>query len=133
GLLMLREGSWAGQQVVSREWTRRITSLVTPLNEMNPPELRALGSGYRWGYGYMWWVWDAPSSPGPFRGAFTGMAAGGQFITVLPQLDMVIAHKTDMEQPTQQGPSGRRRGVSLPEYDSILRMLIAAKCPGGRC
>lgn len=133
GLLMLREGKWNDQQVVSREWTRRITSLVTPLNEMNPPSLRSLGSGNRWGYGYMWWVWDAPNSPGDFSGAFTGMGAGGQYITVLPRLDMVIAHKTDLDQPSQLGPSGRRRSLTLTEYDSILKMLIAARCPGGRC
>jgi len=133
GLLMLREGRWAGgQQVVSREWARRITGLVTPLNETNPPELRSLGTGGRWGYGYMWWVWDAPNSPGPFEGAYTGMGAGGQYITILPKLDMVIAHKTDMGQPPQ-GPGGRRRNVSLTEYDSVIRMLIAARCPGGSC
>jgi CubicO group peptidase (beta-lactamase class C family) len=133
GLLMLREGRWTDQQVVSREWARRITSLVTPLNEMNPPSLRSLGTGNRWGYGYMWWVWDAPNSSGDFRGAYTGMGAGGQYITVLPRLDMVIAHKTDTAQPSQPGPSGRRRAVSLPEYDATLRMLIAARCPGGKC
>jgi CubicO group peptidase (beta-lactamase class C family) len=134
GLLMLREGRWSGeQQVVSRDWTRRITSLVTPLNEMNPPGMRALGSGDRWGYGYMWWVWDAPHSPGPFAGAYTGMGAGGQYITVLPKLDLVIAHKTDMEQPLPQGQSGRRRNVTLTEYDVTLRLLIAAGCPGGKC
>ncbi len=133
GLLMLREGKWNDQQIVSREWTRRITSLVTPLNEMNPPSLRSLGSGNRWGYGYMWWVWDAPNSPGDFSGAFTGMGAGGQYITVLPKLDMVIAHKTDLDQASQLGPSGRRRSLTLTEYDSILKMLIAARCPGGRC
>jgi CubicO group peptidase (beta-lactamase class C family) len=133
GLLMLGQGSWAGQQVVSREWARKITSLVTPLNEMNPPELRSLGTGSRWGYGYMWWVWDAPNSPGPFEGAYTGMGAGGQYITVLPKLDMVIAHKTDMGQPPAQGPNERRRNVSLAEYDSVISMLIAARCPGGKC
>jgi CubicO group peptidase (beta-lactamase class C family) len=133
GLMMLREGKWAGQQVISRDWARRITSLVTPLNELNPPNLRSLGSGSRWGYGYMWWVWDAPNSPGPFEGAYTGMGAGGQYITVLPRLDLVIAHKTDMDQPAQSGPTGRRRNVSLAEYDSVLRMLIAARCPGGKC
>jgi CubicO group peptidase (beta-lactamase class C family) len=133
GLLMLRQGNWAGQQVVSREWARRITSLVTPLNEINPPELRSLGTGSRWGYGYMWWVWDAPNSPGPFEGAYTGMGAGGQYITVLPKLDMVIAHKTDMGQPPAQGSNERRRNVSLSEYDSVIRMLIAARCSGGKC
>lgn len=134
GLLMLREGEWDGRQVAPREWVRRITSLVTPLNEMNPPRNRSLGTGLRWGYGYMWWVWDAPASPGPFRGAYTGMGAGGQFITVLPQLDLVVAHKTDMDQPpADAGSRRRRRNVSGTEYDTILRMLIAARCPGGRC
>jgi len=130
---MLRNGNWAGQQVVSRNWVRRITSLVTPFHEMNPPRQRSLGDGNRWGYGYMWWVWDAPNSPGPFQGAYTGKGAGGQFITVLPQLDMVVAHKTDTQQPSPHGSGQRRRAVSGAEYDSILRMLIAAKCPGGGC
>ena len=132
GLLMLREGRWAGNaQVVSRDWVRRITSLVTPLNEMNPPSYRALGSGTRWGYGYMWWVWDAPNSPGPFAGAYTGMGAGGQFITVLPNLDMVITHKTDTSQRSPHAP--RQRAVSSAEYQAVLNMLIAARCPGGKC
>jgi CubicO group peptidase (beta-lactamase class C family) len=133
GLLMLRDGNWNGQQVVSRDWVRRISSLVTPLNEMNPPYQRSLGTGIRWGYGYLWWVWDAPSSPGPFEGAFTGRGAGGQFITVLPALDLVVAHKTDTQQPSPHGPAGRRRAVSGTEYDATLRLLIAARCPGGQC
>jgi CubicO group peptidase (beta-lactamase class C family) len=128
---MLRQRNWAGQQVVSRELARRITSLAPPLNEMNSPELRSLGTGSRWGYDYMWWVWDAPNSPGPFEGVYTGMGAGGQYITVLPKLDMVIAHKTEMGQPPAQGPNERRRNVPLAEYDSVIRMLIAARCSGG--
>jgi len=127
GLLMQREGNWSGQQVVPRAWARTIRSLVTPVNEMNPPGFRALGTGQRWGYGYMWWVWDAPNSPGPFTGAYTGMGAGGQFITVLPELDMVVAHKTDIAQVSPHGPGQRRRSVTGREYDAILRMLISAR------
>jgi len=133
GLLMLRGGRWQDRQLVSAGWIRRISSLVTPLNEMNPPSYRSLGTGNRWGYGYMWWVWDAPNSPGPYHGAFTGMGAGGQYITILPQLDMVVAHKTDTNQASAHGPAGRSRSVTGTEYDAILRMLIAAKCPGGKC
>lgn len=134
GLLMLRGGQWQGQQqVASRAWVQRISSLVTPFHEMNPPSLRSLGTGDRWGYGCMWWVWDAPNSPGPFEGAFTGMGAGGQYITVLPRLDMVVAHKTDTEQISPHGPGQRRRTVTGTEYGSVLRMLIAARCPGGKC
>ena len=133
GLLMLREGSWAGRQVASREWVRRISSVVTPFHEMNPPYQRSLGGGNRWGYGYMWWVWDAPNSPGPFTGAYTGKGAGGQFITVLPALDMVVAHKTDTQQVSPHGDGQRQRSVTGTDYDSILRMLAAARCPGGVC
>jgi CubicO group peptidase (beta-lactamase class C family) len=133
GLLMLREGKWSSQQIIPQAWTRRITSLVTPLNEMNPPNYRSLGTGERWGYGYMWWVWDAPHSPGPFEGAYTGMGAVGQYITVLPKLDMVIAHKTDPNHALPPDQPQRQRTLTLPEYSSILRMLIAARCPNGKC
>jgi len=122
GLLMQREGDWGGRQVIPREWARRIASLVTPLGDMNPPSLRSLGNATRWGYGYMWWVWDAPANAaGPFRGAYTGMGAVGQYITVLPALDMVVAHKTDPEQ---------RRAVSQGEFMATLHLLIASRCSG---
>ncbi len=126
GLLMLRDGRWAGQSVASKEWIGRIRSLFTPLNEMNPPGNRALGTGNRWGYGTMWWVWDAPNSPGPFQGAYTGMGAGGQNITILPELDMVIAHKTDTGQVSPHGDGKRTRSVTLRDYDAALRILISA-------
>jgi CubicO group peptidase (beta-lactamase class C family) len=131
GLLMLRGGNWAGRQIASKDWVMRITSLYTPFNEMNPPNYRSLGTGNRWGYGYMWWVWDAPNSPGPFMGAFTGMGAGGQYITVIPQLDMVVAHKTDTRQVSPHGGGKRTRSVTLRDYDAVLRMLLSAAVPPG--
>ena len=131
GLLMLRDGNWAGQQVVPREWARRIRSVVTPFHELNPPLWRSLGTGNRWAYGYLWWAWDAPKSSGAFVGAYAGMGFGGQFITVLPELDLVIAHKTDTTQPSPHAQ--RQRSVSGAEYNAILRLLIAARCPDGQC
>ncbi len=132
GLLMLREGNWNGRQVVSKEWVRRITSLVTPFHEMNPPYQRSLGNPWRWGYGYMWWVWDAPNSSGPFAGAYTGMGAGGQFITVIPQADLVIAHKVDMQQPLPLVAPKRTRNVSGGQYQAIVSVLLASYC-GANC
>ncbi len=132
GLLMLREGDWNGRQVVSKEWVRRITSLVTPLHEMNPPYQRSLGTPWRWGYGYMWWVWDAPNSSGPYVGAYTGMGAGGQFITVVPQADLVIAHKVDMQQPLPLAAAKRTRNVTGQQYNAIVAMLYACHC-GANC
>jgi CubicO group peptidase (beta-lactamase class C family) len=118
GQLMLQEGQWQGKTVVSREWVRRIVSLITPHREMNPPAQRSLAVPTRWGYGVMWWVWDAPGAEGPFRGAYTGMGAGGQFITVLPEYKLVVAHKTDVS---------KSRPVSGAEYQTILHMLLTSR------
>jgi len=114
GHLMLNEGAWDGRQVISREWARRIVSVVTPLGEMNPVRRR---DGY-FGYGYMWWVWDGPRAIGPFQGAYTGRGAVGQWITVLPALDLVVAVKTKAEY---------NRPTSWQSWQRMLERLLEAR------
>jgi CubicO group peptidase (beta-lactamase class C family) len=47
------------------------------------------------GYGYLWWIFDpAADWDGGLKGGYTASGAFGQFITVLPALDLVVAHKT---------------------------------------
>jgi CubicO group peptidase (beta-lactamase class C family) len=70
------------------------------------------------GYGYLWWLWDGPSAVGPYRGAYTGIGAIGQFLTVLPALRLVIAHKT--------APGGA--SVSRPQYLALVDKLVTARC-----
>jgi CubicO group peptidase (beta-lactamase class C family) len=118
GYLMLREGNWAGRQVVPRGWVRESTNPITPVGEMNPPTRR---SG-PFGYGYLWWVWDGPLETGVYEGAFTGLGAVGQHITVLPVLDLVVAHKTR--------PGGQ--SVSHGQYLEVLDLLVRAHC-GRNC
>ena len=130
GLLVARGGNWKGTQVVPDSWVQRMTSLVTPFHGMNPPSLRSLASGGRWGYGYMWWVWDAPGDSGPFNGAYSAMGAFGQFITVLPALDMVVTHKTD-PRGTEELPRDRPHAVSAEQYTAILHMILAARLAPG--
>jgi CubicO group peptidase (beta-lactamase class C family) len=120
GYLMLREGNWAGKQLVPRDWARRIVRVNTPITEMNPPHYRT----ERLGYGYLWWVFDGPRATGPIEGGYTGVGAGGQFITVLPKIGLVVAHKTDF--------SGGKPTVSRDEYFGLLDDLVAAYC-GGSC
>jgi CubicO group peptidase (beta-lactamase class C family) len=115
GHLMLREGQWNGRQLVPRDWARRIVTPVTRVQDMNPPQLKK----GPFGYGYLWWVWDGPWATGAYEGAYTGMGAIGQFITVLPKLDMVIAHKT---RPGGASVSGR-------QYLDLVDRLLAARCP----
>jgi CubicO group peptidase (beta-lactamase class C family) len=129
GLLALRRGRWGGGQVIAPEWMEHITSLATPHRETNPMFADSPPSVGRWGYGILWWVWDAESADDPLRGAFTAWGVGGQYITVIPQLDLVIAHKTDTG--FAQGPAAPRRGrakaVSAQQFDVMLRMVIGAK------
>lgn len=123
GYLMLREGNWAGRQIVPRAWVRESTRAITPVHEMNPPRRR----NGRFGYGYLWWVFDGKAAEGVYEGAYTGLGAYGQHITIVPKLDLVVAHKTR---------PGRGRSVSHEQYLEVLDLLIAAKCqgacPGGR-
>ena len=114
GYLMLHEGNWNGRQVISRDWARRIVSVVTPVHEMNPVLRR---DGY-FGYGYMWWIWDGPKAVGPFKGAYTAVGAVGQWITVFPSLQMVIAHKTH---------NIYGRATNTASWQRIIELLFEAK------
>lgn len=119
GYLMLREGRWKDEQLISPEWVKEMTGLITPIEEMNP-ESRRDG---RHGYGYMWWVWDGDAADGAFEGAYTGVGAWGQYITVLPEIDVVVAHKT------VPGDEGR---VQHDQYYAVLEDLVDAYC-GSDC
>ena len=119
GYLMLRQGDWKGRQVIPREWARKIVSLITPLKDMNPESVRK-GS---FGYGYMWWVWDGPQAKGAFQGGYSARGAYGQYITVLPALDLVVAHKTAVPP---------RRFVGWDAYQGILDRVVEAHC-GSEC
>jgi CubicO group peptidase (beta-lactamase class C family) len=120
GYLMLREGSWKGRQLVPRDWVREITRAYTPVSEMNPPRRRE----GPFGYGYLWWVWDGAQAAGAYRGAYTGLGAVGQHITVLPTLDLVVVHKTR---------PGQGRSVSHQQYLEVLDVLVKAGCRQRQC
>ena len=80
GYLILHEGNWDGNQVVSKEWVRE--AAVAHVPDVTPP-----GDGVIFGYGYQWWLpmWD--SNP---VYAIHGNGYGGQFLFVVPDLDMVV-------------------------------------------
>ena len=115
GYLMLRQGEWNGKQLVPATWVRRIKRAKTQVEDMNPEPYKK-GD---FGYGYMWWVWNGPRVKDSYKGAYTGSGAYGQYITVLPELDMVIAHKTAVP------PYNRQTRMS--QYRVVIDRLIAAK------
>jgi CubicO group peptidase (beta-lactamase class C family) len=127
GLLMLRGCSWDGNSVFPRQWCQYVTTLVTPQHEIHPSQLGLATDARRWGYGVLWWVWDAPAWPGvitgPYQGAYAAMGANGQYIVVLPALDLVVSHKVDID-------ADGSREVGPQEFDTILQMVIASSCSG---
>ncbi|GHT15223.1 amide hydrolase [Bacteroidia bacterium] len=113
GYLMLREGKWKNKQVVSSQWVKTITTAVTPKSQMNAiTPARDLHE-----YGYMWWLFKVDDVPA-LKGAYTAWGAMGQYITVIPELDMVVAHKTDAVYD---------RRTSFDHYYKLLKMIIDAK------
>ena len=57
---------------------------------------RQIQNGIQMSYGYMWWLIDNYQQREEYRGAYSAIGYGGQYISVFPQLDLVIAHKTKM-------------------------------------
>ena len=105
GELMLRKGSWDGKQLIPADWVEESLRPVTTFKDGG-------------GYGYMWWREVDPKFPAAYRGAFAAHGMYGQYVTVLPALDMVIAHKSD---------SDNKRGPKKGDYKELVRRIIAAQ------
>lgn len=112
GYLMLRKGKWEDKQIIAKDWHRKMISVSTPAEEVNPHRKQK----GKFGYGYMWWIYqtDEPA----FKGAYAAHGAMGQYITIIPELDMVIAHKTD---------SIYGRKTRSARYQRLLRKIVACK------
>ena len=125
GLLALRTGGW-GKTVWADPGTIQYSTYpTTHFNEIGDWYWSPGWTG-RWGYGILWWVWDATKYPGdimtgPYQGAFSAMGSGGQYITVFPMYDIVVAHKVNIDKDWS-------RSVSGPTYMTILDMILDAKC-----
>jgi CubicO group peptidase (beta-lactamase class C family) len=77
GHLFLNEGLWEGQQVVPSAWVEASTRKHIPATLQD-------------GYGYQWWVDDS--------GYYMALGYAGQFIFVMPELDMVVAFTSDLNE-----------------------------------
>ena len=66
----------------------------------------------------MWWVFDGPRAVGPFEGAYTARGAVGQWITVMPAVDLVIAHKTN---------SVYGRTTSWRSWQRFMELMLESK------
>lgn len=75
GQLVLQKGAWNGVQLVSPEWIARSTSMHTMMDKTEQ-------------YGYLWWLREFRSGGKSYK-AHYARGNGGQYIIVIPELDMV--------------------------------------------
>jgi CubicO group peptidase (beta-lactamase class C family) len=113
GYLYLHSGKWDGEQVVPAEWVE-----VSTKEQISAETLQD-------GYGYQWWTDDA--------GYYMALGYLGQFIFVLPDLDMVVVIVSDRYQGDFEAPEillteyiipgTSVYGSPLPENDKAFKQL----------
>lgn len=77
GQLVLQQGTWNGRQLVSSAWIQQATSEHTHIDKNNKS------------YGYLWWRGMVPYQGRGVQLVYAG-GNGGQFIFVVPELDLVV-------------------------------------------
>jgi CubicO group peptidase (beta-lactamase class C family) len=103
GQLMLNGGTWNGRRILSQEFTTRASSPLYHLRNIY--------------YGYLWWIEDNPYKDRTVR-TFSARGAGGQTVTVVPELDLVVA--------TFAGSFSSRKGMFGASTEPIPRIILPA-------
>jgi len=125
GQLMLNEGEWNGKQIIPKDWIKKITMPVTPVDIVNKRDGKDGSAEVQFSYGYMWWLFENLYDNKDFEGAYTASGYGGQFITVIPKRKVVIAHKTKLDLLTKLGMA--KNYTTSPQYWKILDKLMKEK------
>lgn len=119
GLLALRGGEWSGNRIVPADWLARSTSTQVSLGALN--------------YGYLWWV--ARARRPEWAGSYLAMGRLGQYLLILPALDLVIAHNRAVpddfaiarNQSFGANEDAAPEGVSTAQFLRLARQIIAAR------
>ncbi|MBC8353317.1 MAG: amidohydrolase family protein [Planctomycetes bacterium] len=109
GLLFIHKGRWNDQQIVPANWVAESTRSYSD-------------AGASGGYGYMWWVAvDGEHFPGVSlpEGSFSARGYRGQYLLVIPEWNIVIAHRVNSFQ------EGTR--VAKADFGELLAMILAAR------
>jgi CubicO group peptidase (beta-lactamase class C family) len=103
GQLMLNGGTWDGRRILGREFVERASGHLYHLRNIY--------------YGYLFWGEDFPYKNRTVH-TFSARGAGGQTITVVPELDLVIG--------TFAGNYSSRKGMMAASNDLIARTFLPA-------
>ena len=126
GQLMLNKGKWNGKQIISKNWIEKITTTVTPTEVINKRKGLTETSPFQFSYGYMWWMVDNIKHNPDFEGAYTASGYGGQYLTIIPKINMVIAHKHKLPTLVRWGLK-RDNDVTDWQYWELLNKHIGTK------
>jgi len=77
GLLILNNGQFNGQQIISEEWIKESTTIKTKTNNEGDD------------YSYLWWNINIHSDTSDYKSIWAN-GWGSQFIYIFPELDVVI-------------------------------------------
>ncbi len=91
GELYLNGGRWEGEQIIPTDYVRASTTVQSAGDATGGTP-----------YGYQWWVTDATGYP-----AFYALGYGGQYIYVVPDLDLVVVVAAARRVPAEELRSPR--------------------------
>ncbi len=99
GYLYLHNGQWNGKQIAPAEWVQASTT--------GHKETKGLmNAAEDDGYGYYWWI-DS-------FGGYSAHGHGGQYVFVLPQLDMIVVFTGSLADPDFPTPHRLLKTYLLP-------------------
>jgi CubicO group peptidase (beta-lactamase class C family) len=113
GQVILQGGKNGTTQVIPASWIAAATTAKFPWHDV-------YGAQRSTTYGYLWWVADSPAIPAAFAWGY-----GGQFVYVVPSLDMVIVTTTEW-----QGISAEVDPVTFASQ--ILTVIVTDILPAAR-
>ena len=106
GLLYLNYGVWKDKQLIPKKW---IIDSTTSYSNASPGV----------GYGYMWWLPTNVIYGQPIPGvAWRAEGVGGQYIIVIPSMDLVVAHLSKFDST----------GIdSYPTFRNLFRLILESR------
>ena len=109
GAMMLNNGMWNGERIISEEW---ISKCVLPYPGNNNIKIPGEDLG-KVGYSYTWWTKDFTHN-NIYINMYFAVGWGGQKIIVMPGLDMVIVF------------TGANYNSKVHEFEIIERFILPA-------